>query len=49
VAFLHVNNEETEKTIRETIPYTTASKKVSCNKFDEGLKPKNFSMKTVNH
>jgi hypothetical protein len=28
VAFLHTNNEETVKEIRETIPFTIASKRI---------------------
>jgi hypothetical protein len=37
LAFLYVNNEQYEKEIMNTIPFTTASKiKILGNKFNEG-------------
>jgi hypothetical protein len=41
VTFLYINNEQTEKELRETIPFTIASKKkkkneIPKNKFNEG-------------
>jgi hypothetical protein len=36
VAFLYINNAQTEKEIRETIPFTIASKTImSCSKFNK--------------
>jgi hypothetical protein len=37
VAFLDTNNEQSEKKVRKTIPFTIASKiKISRNKFNKG-------------
>jgi hypothetical protein len=35
LAFLYINNEETEKELRKTIPFTIASK-IPSNKFNKG-------------
>jgi hypothetical protein len=46
IAFLYNNNEQTEKEIRETIPFIIASKNI---KYLGINLTKNFSMKTVNY
>ena len=30
LAFLYINNEKSEKTIKESIPFTTATKRIKC-------------------
>jgi hypothetical protein len=50
VAFLYSNNAQTEKEIRETIPFTIASKTIKYLRIRcLNKKPKMFLMKTISH
>jgi hypothetical protein len=49
VAFLCTNNAQTEKEIRETIPFTIASKRIKYLARNLMKETETFSMRTINH
>ena len=49
VAFLHTNNERSEREIKETIPFTITSKRIKYLGINLSKEAKTCSLKTIRH
>ena len=49
LAFLYTNNEKVEKEIKETIPFTIATKRIKYLAMNLPKKQKNYIQKTIRH
>ena len=49
LAFLYINNEKTEREIKETIPFTIATKRIKYLAMNLPKKQKNYIQKTIQH
>ena len=49
LAFLYTNNERTESEIKETIPFTIATKRIKYSGINQPKKQKTYIWKTIKH
>ena len=49
LAFLYTNNEKTESEIKETIPFTIATKRIKYSGINQPKKQKTYIWKTIKH
>ena len=49
LAFLYTHNEKTEREIKETIPFTIATKRIKYLAMNLPKKQKNYIQKTIQH